>query len=242
MPNSRMALSPGATRLQDRFVVGSGRTFNIPVIVNNRDTAEIQFDAMYRNASMESTAQKVTVAPGKSAPLFLRAVETQTGARKASSRCATPAANSRRTCYFDVRPLVPLRVRILDERGRPAAARVYLTGSDGLAYAPRGSSARIAAMSAEYFFHAEDAFEIELPAGETLIEATRGQEYRLASEKIALQPGKPAEATLRLVALDEHDGAGILVGRRPHSRQLHVAASSGHRAARRAPADLRAKI
>jgi len=98
----------------------------------------------------------------------------------------------------DVRPLVPVRVRILDERGRPAAARVYLTGADDLAYAPRGSSTRIAAMSADYFFHADDTFEIELPAGETLIEATRGTEYRLASERIALQAGKPAEATLRL--------------------------------------------
>ena len=40
--------------------------------------------------------------------------------------------------------------------GSPATARIYLTGSDGLAYSPRGSTSRITAMSAEYFFHAED--------------------------------------------------------------------------------------
>jgi hypothetical protein len=53
-------------------------------------------------------------------------------------------------------------------------------------------------MRAEYFFHAEDNFEIEMPAGETLIEAARGQEYRLTSETVTLQPGRPAEATLRM--------------------------------------------
>src|SRR3954470_17190347 len=37
-----------------RFVTGAGRTFNIPIIVRNRDTADLHFDALYRNASMES--------------------------------------------------------------------------------------------------------------------------------------------------------------------------------------------
>ncbi len=53
-------------------------------------------------------------------------------------------------------------------------------------------------MSAEYFFHAADSFDMEMPGGETLLEVTRGPEYRLVSERVALQPGKPAETTLRL--------------------------------------------
>lgn len=181
-----------------RFVAGSGRTFNIPVIVYNRSAGDFQFDAAYRNASMESTAAKVTVAPGKAAPLFLRAVETQVGEAQGKLTLRHAGGELTADVRFDVRPLVPLRVKLLDERGRPAAARIYLTGSDGLAYAPRGSSARITAMSAEYFFHGDDSFEIEMPAGETVIEAARGQEYRLASARMALEPGKPAEATLRL--------------------------------------------
>ena len=58
---------------------------------------------------------------------------------------------------FDVRPLVHLSVKLVEPGGRPAAARVYLTGADGLAYAPRGSINRYTAMSAEPYFHAEDA-------------------------------------------------------------------------------------
>jgi hypothetical protein len=99
---------------------------------------------------------------------------------------------------FDVRPLARLGVRILDERGGPAEARVYLTASDGLAYAPKGSLARYAALPAEPFFHARAYFEMDLPAGETTIEATRGIEYELTQERVNLQPGKPAEATIRL--------------------------------------------
>ncbi len=98
----------------------------------------------------------------------------------------------------EVRPLANLKVRLLDENGKPTAARVYLTGSDGLAYAPKGSISRIAAMPAEYYFHAENSFQMELPAGLTLIEATRGLEYELAEREVDLQPGRPSEVTLKL--------------------------------------------
>ena len=184
---------------QNRFVVGSSRTYNVPLLLVNRDSRELVIDAMYQGMSMESSAPKLTVPPNASLPVFLRAVETKLGSSEGKLTLKHAGGELTAPLYFEVRPLVPLRVRILDERGMPAVARIYLTGSDGLAYSPVGSSTRIVAMRAEYFFHAEDSFEIELPAGETLIEAARGQEYRLISENVTLQPGKPAEATLRLV-------------------------------------------
>jgi hypothetical protein len=158
--------------------------------------------------SMQSAARRIVVPPSSSVPVFLRAVETQPGASDGKLTLSHAGGELSAPVYFEIRPLVPLRVRILDERGHPAAARIYLTGSDGLAYTPRGSISRIAAMRAEYFFHAEESFEIELPAGETLIEAARGQEYRLASETVALQPGRPAEATLRLARWTDQSQAG----------------------------------
>jgi len=97
---------------------------------------------------------------------------------------------------FDVRPLVKLKVNLRDERGRPAVARVYLTGADGLGYAPKGTVSRFASEPAEQFFHADGSFEIELPAGETMVEATRGPEYELTS--VALNLSKPAEITVKL--------------------------------------------
>lgn len=183
---------------QTRFVATSSRTFNIPVIVENRDPTPVTVEAIYKGPSMESASGKVVVAPASAAAIFLRAVETSLGACQGKLTLRHPDGEITADVNFEIRPLVPLRVRVLDEAGRPAPARIYLTGSDGLSYAPRGSSNRIAAMNAEYFFHAEESFEIEMPAGETLIEATRGPEYRLSAKKVMLEPGKPGEATLQL--------------------------------------------
>ncbi|MBK5291666.1 MAG: CehA/McbA family metallohydrolase [Acidobacteriia bacterium] len=99
---------------------------------------------------------------------------------------------------FDVRPLARLRVKIVDENGKPAAARLYLTAADGLAYAPRGAISRFAALPAEPYFHARGSFEMDLPAGETTIEATRGLEYELVTKQVRLHPQAPTDVTLGL--------------------------------------------
>jgi hypothetical protein len=181
-----------------RFIAASSRTSNVPLIISNRDTTELAVAAVYKGMSMQSAAPGILVPGGKAVAVILRAVETMTGPVEGALSLQYAGGEIQAAVRFEIRPLVPLRVRIVDEMGRPTIARVYLTGSDGLAYAPVGSSARITAMSAEHYFHAEEQFEIELPAGETLIEATRGQEYRLASARPVLVPGTPAEVTLKL--------------------------------------------
>jgi hypothetical protein len=75
-------------------------------------------------------------------------------------------------------------------------ARVYITGSDGLGYAPPNTISRFAAEPAEQFFHASGSFEIDLPAGETFVEAARGLEYKLARRRIELNA--PTEITVKL--------------------------------------------
>lgn len=109
---------------------------------------------------------------------------------------------------LDVRPLVKLRVEIRDERGRPTAARIYLTGSDGLGYAPKGTVNRFASEPAEQFFHAREDFEIELPAGETTVEAARGPEYRVARRNLVLKAGAPAKVQLKLTRWVDMAAAG----------------------------------
>jgi len=95
-----------------------------------------------------------------------------------------------RAVTFDVRPLHRLKVNLSEP------ARVYITGADGLGYAPKGSISRFASEPAEQFFHAQGSFEIDLPAGQTAIEATRGIEYTLTTQTLDLR--KPTEITLRL--------------------------------------------
>src|SRR5437016_955167 len=147
---------------QIRFIAAASRTFNIPVVVDNRDADAITVDAIYQGPSMESRAVQIAVPAHSAVPLFLRAVETQPGNAQGKLTLRQAAGELATSVLFEIRPLVTLRVRIVDERGDPAVARVYLTGADGLAYAPRGSSNRIAAMSAEYFFHADTAFALDM--------------------------------------------------------------------------------
>jgi hypothetical protein len=91
---------------------------------------------------------------------------------------------------FDVRPLVRLKVNL------PEPSRVYITGADGLGYEPKGPISRFAGEPAEQFFHARESFEIDLPSGETMIEAARGLEYKLARRRLRLT--QPTGITLRL--------------------------------------------
>ncbi|MFN7935711.1 MAG: CehA/McbA family metallohydrolase [Bryobacteraceae bacterium] len=198
----RAEISGGTLRWEQaprtRFVAASSRTFQIPVVLLNRDAMAQTVNLKFANASMDSAAQ-VTVAGGAAVGVVLRAVETTVGASAGKLTAELAGKTMETEVAFDVRALAPVRVKVLDERGRPTVARVYLTGSDGLSYAPRGSSARITAMSAEYFFHADGEFELQMPAGETLVEAMKGPEYRLESKKVTLAAsGAPSEITLRL--------------------------------------------
>jgi hypothetical protein len=61
---------------QNRFIVGSSRTFNVAVLLVNRDSRELAVDAVYQGMSMESATRKIVVPPSSSQPVFLRAVET----------------------------------------------------------------------------------------------------------------------------------------------------------------------
>jgi hypothetical protein len=179
----------------ERFVIAGGHTFNLPLIISNSGppaNLHARFIATTTESSFAST-----VAPG-TAGYFLRVVESKPGLAQGHLILQAGDRELAADVSFDVRPLVNLHVQLVDEDGKPSAARVYLTGADGLAYVPHGNISRITAMSAEYYFHCEDAFDIDLPAGRTTIEATRGPEYELVAKSIDLAPGKPASVRVPL--------------------------------------------
>ncbi len=91
-----------------------------------------------------------------------------------------------------------LRVRLVDERGSPVAARVYVRDAQGAWRIPDGALGRRNWRDEATFFHAEGSFQLEAPVGETVVEAVRGFEYLPALDTINLQPGATATATLVL--------------------------------------------
>ena len=98
---------------------------------------------------------------------------------------------------IDVRPRTFLKVR-LREDGKAAAARVYLTGADGLSHTPLGSLQRILRNDGEYFFYARGEFEVVVPAGRTTIEAVRGLEYEPVQTEVTLSAGETKAVDLSL--------------------------------------------
>jgi hypothetical protein len=100
-----------------------------------------------------------------------------------------------------IEPTPPARlwVRIEDERGQPAAARIYVRTPGGAFHAPTRALARQIGRSKETFFHTRGRFQIEVPAGECTIEAVKGFEYLPVSETLRLDPSQivPVKLVLR---------------------------------------------
>ncbi len=184
------------------LVVGQNRIFNLPLVIENRTSGQLAIQARFMPSSgvaaLESSFPAAALAANSSAAYFLEVLESEAGDRKGRLSLQAGGRTLEAEVQLDVRPLAPLRVLLEDEDGSPAAARVYLTAADGLAYTPPGNISRITAMSSEYYFHADGSFELELPSGPTVIEATRGLEYELSRAEVDLEPGKPQQARLRL--------------------------------------------
>ncbi len=87
-------------------------------------------------------------------------------------------------------PPVRLLVRIEDERGESTAARIYVRTADGTYHAPTRALVRQIGRSRESFFHAKGEFQIEVPSGESTIEAVRGFEYAPVIQTLRVTPSQ----------------------------------------------------
>jgi TolB protein len=108
--------------------------------------------------------------------------------------------------------LVPMgrcKISIVDETGRPAPARVFVTAAEGKSYAPRDA-----------WMHADDAFDrsespfeahyfqssgednVEVPAGRVTVDVMKGFEYRLSHQVIDVPANQTASVLVRLQPLN----------------------------------------
>ena len=97
-----------------------------------------------------------------------------------------------------------VRVRVVDETGKLAAARLYVEASDGKGYAPRGEPIfyypldPVRAARRDAFFVLAGEAEFEVPAGELRLTAVRGYEYRLSRKRVEVEADGTTEVELRL--------------------------------------------
>ena len=110
-------------------------------------------------------------------------------------------------CFSNVNRLVQKKiiVRILDEHGKPTAARIRVTGYDSVYYAPEGHRVDFPITEREgdigrggdvmldnnrRFAYVEETFEINLPEKEAIrFEAVKGFAYRFFDTTINISPG-----------------------------------------------------
>ena len=116
-------------------------------------------------------------------------------------------------------------IRVVDAAGRPAPARIFLTGEDGRAYAPddawmqaEDNFVRSERPFESHYFASSGIAEVSVPAGRVEVEVMKGFEFRFEKKSLEVGEGQTASLAVRLEPLE--------VPSSPHGRwvsaDLHV--------------------
>ena len=105
-------------------------------------------------------------------------------------------------------PMGRLSLRVVDAGGKPVAARVFVTGADGLAYAPDNawmhaddSFDRSERPFEAHYFDTSGRSEIIVPAGAVEADVMRGFENHFEQRKVEVKADSTAQLTVRIVPL-----------------------------------------
>jgi len=114
-----------------------------------------------------------------------------------------------------LKPVGQLSISVLDESGHPAAARVFVVGEDGRAYAPDDAwmnaddnFVRSERPFEAHYFHTSGNAELTLPAGQAEIEVMKGFEYRFERQTVTITAGQESSLTIHLKPLGLPHEAG----------------------------------
>lgn len=175
------------------IVMMSQYRYLLPLLVKNEHTQaeSLKVQTPFRTYDLVLPAQSVR-------GFCLNLNGDQVGTSRAKIVLASGTARQEMELTFEIRATGNLRVRLIDQNSQPAAARVYLTGSDGLAHMPIGAAQRIGLTNGEYFFHSGENFEAVLPEGQALIQAVRGIEYAPVEVRADIKAGQTQTIDLRL--------------------------------------------
>jgi len=107
-----------------------------------------------------------------------------------------------------LKPMGQLSITVLDASGHPTATRIFVTGSDGRAYAPDNSWMnaddnfnRLERPFEAHYFHTTGVSELTAPVGQVAVEVMKGFEYRVTKQTVDVSTNHEAKITIRLEAL-----------------------------------------
>ncbi len=114
-----------------------------------------------------------------------------------------------------LKPMGRLSITVLNESGKPTAARVFVLGSDQRAYAPDNAwmhaddSLDPAKQAFEaHYFHTLGHSDVTVPAGSVSVEVMKGFEYRVEKQDVTMAPNGQGGMTVHLHAIKWTDTTG----------------------------------
>jgi hypothetical protein len=113
-----------------------------------------------------------------------------------------------------------VRLKVTGPDGHALPARVYVSASDGRAYAPNDGFHRVIAATETHYFHTAGESEVELPVGPAVVEVMHGHEYRPARLTVEIAENQVREAAFRLERLIDLPARGWYSGD-THVHDLH---------------------
>lgn len=104
-----------------------------------------------------------------------------------------------------MRPMGRITLHVIGPAGKPLAARMFVTASDGRAYAPDDawmqaddSFTRSERPFEAHYFDTRGTSEITVPAGTVQVDVMRGFEYGFEQRKVEVAAGKTSSVTIQL--------------------------------------------
>ena len=104
-----------------------------------------------------------------------------------------------------LKPMGRIALRVLGPTGKPVAARVFITGADGRAYAPDNawmqaddSFTRSERSFEAHYFDTNGTSEVTVPAGAVKVDVMRGFEFGFQQKSIKVAAGKTSTLTIQL--------------------------------------------
>ena len=197
----------------DRLRLGLRETYNLPVMLRNEldKTKDIKIIATIGDIGptdrWTASAGRVTYALLNLRPQSLEPREARVrvfAGIDIPSEGSPPESRIGSTTRFPIEVVNWGRLRVrTEEDGAAVAARVYVRGSDGLAYAPDGRAddatlSRITWTHGDYFYYSRGEHEIRIPEGTASIEAVRGIEYKPVKHDVEVLAGETTAVTIKL--------------------------------------------
>src|SRR5579863_1991708 len=111
--------------------------------------------------------------------------------------------------FMYLKPMGSLSLTVLDSTGRPTQARVFVTGEDARAYAPRDAWMhsddnfdRSERPFEAHYFHANGTVLLDVPVGKVTVEAMKGFEYGFEKQTVQIVKDQQTKLIIRLKPIE----------------------------------------